>query len=869
MTSDIELLKQQLAEEREKRLKAEQRFFYAQQMLQHAGSALATVDAQGKITFANRAFEWMSGLNASPIGLTIGQAGAWKEKDLVEAIVRETFLTGQWNGRLELENNLSLTVTFNSLTNAQGKVLQLIASFTIAEDNGRQQLQRLEKQLSDTQHLTGTGTFSANFKTGEMEWSEETFRIFGLAGTAKRPSSKLFFERIHPDDLPSLTGQIDRAISRQAPLQAQCRLLLPDGQVRHILLYLKPDTTTERTQIFSGLVRDQSEQAKAEQQNRQSDNSFRLMLETSGIALWEWDTTTNRLWVSDNFYRQYFIPTDRRFSIDDFVKLVHQADRDEVQQAMEEMLRLSIFAPLYCRIVLPVSGEIRSLCVQAQKRNTSESDFTIRGTIQDVSEIRRTTAEIEYEQYLLQHAQDALITTDLHLTVRTWNETAEEMYGWKADEAIGQNLEELIHTADLADGRPLPVVEQTALLRKNFIKQKVAQRNRYGKNLIVSSICRIFRDMDEQPQRILFVNRNLTEQVQTDEQAHKWRQTLQLLFDNIPGWIVLLDSNLTIMGCNRNFAKAMYADNDSELIGKSYFDLPVSEDFARKSHESSQRVLTEKKPMYHVEEPMRSPNGKTYLLDTNRVPLRDQDGNMMGVLVTVEDVTEKRAIEEQLRAQEIQQEKIRTMSIIQGQEDERKRVSMELHDGVGQVLTALQMQTNYLAAQYKQEHHENLGQIAQLVDKAKQEIRRISYNLMPSILDDFGLQDAIESMASVSAKNTPVHVETDIELSNSRFGRPVEVGVFRIVQEALNNALKYSQADTVYIRLRAEKGLLTLRVQDNGLGFDSTKPTFQKGNGLTNLKQRAHLLNGTLEIHAGEGEGCTVTAEIPAVPLEK
>jgi signal transduction histidine kinase len=172
------------------------------------------------------------------------------------------------------------------------------------------------------------------------------------------------------------------------------------------------------------------------------------------------------------------------------------------------------------------------------------------------------------------------------------------------------------------------------------------------------------------------------------------------------------------------------------------------------------------------------------------------------------------------------------------------------------------MQVNYLKMQeHLQSPEIELKQTAQLVDSAKQEVRRISYNLMPSVLNDFGLADAVQNLCSVMSQNTQIEIDTDIDLSSKRFAPQVEIGVFRIAQEVINNALKYSEADTIKVQLYEEDNQIYLEIADNGKGFDANEIT--RGNGLANLSQRANLLNGTLTIDANVGLGCKVTAVIP------
>jgi signal transduction histidine kinase len=211
---------------------------------------------------------------------------------------------------------------------------------------------------------------------------------------------------------------------------------------------------------------------------------------------------------------------------------------------------------------------------------------------------------------------------------------------------------------------------------------------------------------------------------------------------------------------------------------------------------------------------------------------------------------------------QIEQDKVRTLSLIEGQESERRRISQELHDGVGQMLTAIKIHLGMAT-----DSPEALEQAKALVEQTKDEIRNISNNLMPSVLLDFGLHAALKLLA----KNTSIHSGLPLQLQyalspEERFLPEVEITLYRIAQEAVNNAIKYARATRLSISVLRTPRHLILRVCDNGIGLKSTqqrKSEKSGGLGLGTMKQRASLLGGRLDVATSLARGTRITVRIP------
>lgn len=243
--------------------------------------------------------------------------------------------------------------------------------------------------------------------------------------------------------------------------------------------------------------------------------------------------------------------------------------------------------------------------------------------------------------------------------------------------------------------------------------------------------------------------------------------------------------------------------------------------------------------------------------DTHFKPLSNDD--MMGYsLISMRDqLIDLKNQEEKLRKQ-------RAFALVEGQEEERKRISRELHDSIGQMLNATRMRIGMIKGQKKEKED-----IKTIIDETIAEVRRMSNNLMPNVLLDFGLESALNRLVDDTSKYGEIPVNFNYtkedEQSAANLSFDESICVYRIAQEGLNNILKYAEASEAQLYIYQSQHELSLFLQDNGKGFNIEKYLTEKkqANGIKNMQERAHLLNGTFTIDAVPGKGTTIKVKIP------
>ena len=202
-------------------------------------------------------------------------------------------------------------------------------------------------------------------------------------------------------------------------------------------------------------------------------------------------------------------------------------------------------------------------------------------------------------------------------------------------------------------------------------------------------------------------------------------------------------------------------------------------------------------------------------------------------------------------------------SFIEGEEKERQRLSRELHDGIGQYLVSVKMKLESLLYLDQHEVKEQISKIRTDFDKIVEEIRRISNNLMPSVLEAFGIVFAIRNLCVETSEHTGLRISLDFKGDFESLNKTIKTYIFRIAQEALNNTVKHARATNVELMLIRQKDEVLFKIRDNGKGFNIQEIKSGTGHGMNNMRERVNLLRGSIDIESHKNEGTQITINIP------
>lgn len=201
--------------------------------------------------------------------------------------------------------------------------------------------------------------------------------------------------------------------------------------------------------------------------------------------------------------------------------------------------------------------------------------------------------------------------------------------------------------------------------------------------------------------------------------------------------------------------------------------------------------------------------------------------------------------------------------LLEAQEEERKRISRELHDGTGQSLMVLRFHLGMLADKQNAELTPKVTEALSVLDRIIEDVRRIIGRLSPRVLEELGLLAAIRKEARELSKRTGMEPHLELPGELVAVDRETEVAVYRLLQEALHNIAKHSHAAKFTVRLKRKAGSLCLQVEDDGVGFSLKAGSQSQNFGLTGMRERSAALGGKIRVRSSKGSGTTISASLP------
>jgi signal transduction histidine kinase len=267
---------------------------------------------------------------------------------------------------------------------------------------------------------------------------------------------------------------------------------------------------------------------------------------------------------------------------------------------------------------------------------------------------------------------------------------------------------------------------------------------------------------------------------------------------------------------------------------------------------------------------LRNKSGKYVWISSNGVVLRKDKNNKPLYMIGIhQDITDYRNAQEKLKGS---QEQLRdlTAHLQSIREQERTLIAREMHDELGQSLTALKMDLSWLDRKTPKDQKPLVDRIIsmrKLIDSTLQTVKRISSDLRPELLDDLGLSAAIEWQGEEFQNRTGIKSEVAMDPEEIILDQDCSTAIFRIFQETLTNVARHSHATRVIVKLKVKTGKIELKVKDNGKGITVKQISNPKSFGLIGIRERVHFLDGDVEIKGVQNKGTTVTVRIP-IPKE-
>lgn len=475
-------------------------------------------------------------------------------------------------------------------------------------------------------------------------------------------------------------------------------------------------------------------------------------------------------------------------------------------------------------------------------------------------ELTKADARIQFQARVLSVVQQGVVATGKGGIILYWNRFAEWMFGWTAEEVQNQTLAKV--TGFTLEAARNGISGMGAMKGWSGEVRAVRRDGTFFPAYLTCSP--IWRD-DGSVAGFVYTFIDVTDQKNAETAVRESEEKYSTLVESSPTGIFIYQDGRLEFANQRLLQMVGRSLRDLESLGLGHIIHPDDWPWVQESWQGRLAGVTAGQDsecrIVHSSREVRWVSGRTTLIRYRGRP---------ALLGNIQDTTERhKAAEALLNSREaLHRLSARLMS---AQESERQRVARELHDSIGQSLSAVKFIVERAIDEQDARGYDTLGgslrTVVPVIQGAVEEVRRISMALRPTTLDDIGLLATIAWFTREFQTAYPhMAVERVIELEEFEVPETLKTGIFRIMQEALNNAAKYSQATCITVALRQVLGDIQLVVADNGVGFvpgEPRKDTSGGGFGLVSMQERAELFGGSLILTTSPGEGTMVLARWP------
>lgn len=479
--------------------------------------------------------------------------------------------------------------------------------------------------------------------------------------------------------------------------------------------------------------------------------------------------------------------------------------------------------------------------------------------IRDMTEKKKAENELRKWEFLFNKSQLGLAIGNMNNNIEAANHAFAEMHGYTQQELIGKPIIMLF-----------PANLHTEV--KNIINKVHKQGHIAFETIHVKkdgSLFPVFIDAtavkdenDNILSRVVYV-RDISERKNAEKVIRESEEKFRRLFEQSYDLIQSISVEGEILFVNKAWLNTLgYTEKEVKNLNISDIIHPDSLDHCMKTFHK----LIEGKAVKNIKATFITKDGKNIIVEGHSTPTVI-NGRVVSTEGFYRDVTKRNQIEQEL----IDEKNSRISDVLNAQDEERHRIAAELHDGLVQHLTGIFLQVENFKNKipkiqdkliFKEIHH-----IQKLINNVINETKNISYNLMPSIFHDFGLNSALKQLCKKIEKSSKIKINVNTLNFNVTTSKKLNLCFYRIVQEAMNNILKHAQATTVDIQIFNSKKSCFLILEDNGKGFDINKIYKRKNKkysmGLTNMEDRIREFGGKIKINSSEISGTAIIIEVP------
>ncbi|MCX5859274.1 MAG: PAS domain S-box protein [Proteobacteria bacterium] len=600
-----------------------------------------------------------------------------------------------------------------------------------------------------------------------------------------------------------------------------------------------------------GITRDITESKRAETVLRESEERYRTLVETSPEAVFVTDLKGRVKEVSQRALEISGAREKKDLIGKSCFDFADSGEYAGIKKHMAKILKSQAIRNVE-RVIKRIDGttyfgEVSASMLRDDQGNAKE----LLVTIHDVTERKRaeTALKESEEMYrtLIETSPDVITLLDMEGRITYATGKIYEMYGYKTEkDFLGKKVLDFVSPKDRERvSSNLMKSARLGSLRGN--EYPILRKD--GKVIITEVSSALIKDAHGQPKGMIAINRDVTERKHSEEALRESEEMYRTLVETSPDAIVSTDLKMRVTAASQRTLELFGADKKEDLIGKMSLELTDPKDYRENLRNINK--IAKGKVVRNVEQVFSRVDGTKFIGEANAALLKDASGNPTGLLASIRDITERKRMEKE---------------ILEIAARERRRVGHDLHDGLGQHLTAISFMNkvleNKLVSKCPAEARE-AGKISKLISEAITQSRDLARGVNPVEPRADGLM--------VSLRQLSVNLERLFKVSCA-FQCPrrvlvddniISTNLYYIAQEATSNAIKHGKAQHVKVRLAVVRNKLTISVSDDGVGIPKNFK-INGGLGLQIMDYRSKIIGANLSIQPGRKSGTTVTCSLPA-----
>lgn len=596
-----------------------------------------------------------------------------------------------------------------------------------------------------------------------------------------------------------------------------------------------------------------------EEELRKSEDKFRMLVKLSPAGIYMTDKDGKCTFVNEAWCRMAGMDPEEAYG-DGWINAIHPNDRTHVFKLWDVYVNTGKEWNWTYRFI-DKKGDIRWIYgLSKPVVNLDGNVIGFLGTNTDITERRKVENALqESESRFRKMAENSL--TGIYIVdgyrLKYVNPSLANIFGYTQDELTGEDPMKIIHPSD----RDM-VTENIRLRMSGEIESLRYEFRGLCKDGTIKHILVLGEAIELEGRRNIFGNiLDITDRKLAEENLRQSEEKYRLLSEQSGVGIGLYSKDGIILFFNTRALKNLGGKME-DYAGRSLVDVFGKKDGTKYLKRVTEAIRLKKNMVF--EDHFTSPTGN-YWFSSSHSLFSNSNGEVIGVQVVSHDISERKFFEEQLKKSTNELREL-ARHLVEVRESERTNIARDLHDDLGQKLTALNMDISWLKTRIGVQSRtvENkFQQMTSLMNETIESIQKISYGLRPSILDDLGLLPALEWLIKEFNKTSGITINASFAPKELDVDSQISLIVFRIVQEALTNVTRHSKATKAFLLVNKLGKILEVSVRDNGKGIEIEKIENPKSFGLVGMRERVNLIGGELIISGKPGEGTLIQVRIP------